>query len=63
VCAAGGRAAVIRSGDIVWTAPGELHWHGGGPVTTLLHLAVSLGQTTWAQEVTDAEYGPQETTT
>jgi quercetin dioxygenase-like cupin family protein len=63
VCAVGGDAAVIRAGDIVWAAPGELHWHGGGPVTTLHHLAVSLGQTTWAQEVTEAEYGPQEATT
>jgi quercetin dioxygenase-like cupin family protein len=57
VCADGGRSAVIRAGDIVWSPPGEQHWHGGGPVTTVLHLAVSLGKTTWLKEVTEVEYG------
>lgn len=61
ICAQGGRSHVIRAGDVVWCPPGEPHWHGGGPMTTLLHLAVSLGQTTWLQEVTEAEYGPDET--
>lgn len=56
ICAEGGHSHVIRAGDVVWCPPGEPHWHGGGPTTTLLHLAVSLGQTTWLQEVTDAEY-------
>jgi quercetin dioxygenase-like cupin family protein len=51
---------VIGVGDVVWVPPGERHWHGGGPDTTLLHLAVSLGTTTWLQEVTEEEYGPPE---
>jgi len=58
ICTEGGRSQVLTAGDVVWSAPGERHWHGGGPDTTLLHLAVSLGQTTWLQEVSDAEYGP-----
>jgi quercetin dioxygenase-like cupin family protein len=56
ICAEGGDSRIIRAGDVVWVPPGERHWHGGGPTTTLLHLAVSLGQTTWLQEVTEAEY-------
>jgi quercetin dioxygenase-like cupin family protein len=60
ICAEGGRGQVIKAGDVVWCPPGERHWHGGGPDTTLLHLAVSLGTTTWLQEVTETEYGPDE---
>jgi quercetin dioxygenase-like cupin family protein len=56
ICAEGDHSRVIRAGDVVWSPPGERHWHGGGPTTTLLHLAVSLGQTTWLQEVTETEY-------
>jgi quercetin dioxygenase-like cupin family protein len=59
ICAEGGQSAVIGAGDVVWSPPGEPHWHGGGPDTALLHLAVSLGQTTWLHEVTEAEYGPE----
>jgi quercetin dioxygenase-like cupin family protein len=57
ICSEGGSTEAIRAGDLVWVPPGEPHWHGGGPATTLLHLAVSLGKTTWLQEVTEAEYG------
>ncbi len=60
ICAESGRGQVIKAGDVVWCPPGERHWHGGGPDTTLLHLAVSLGTTTWLQEVTETEYGPDE---
>jgi quercetin dioxygenase-like cupin family protein len=60
ICAEGGSNRVIRAGDVVWVPPGERHWHGGGRATTLLHLAVSLGQTTWLQEVTEAEYARPE---
>ena len=34
----------------------ERHWHGGGPDTVLLHLAMSLGKTNWLDAVSDAEY-------
>jgi quercetin dioxygenase-like cupin family protein len=47
----------IGPGDVVWAPPGELHWHGGGPNSMLLHLAVSLGNTTWHGPVSDDEYG------
>jgi quercetin dioxygenase-like cupin family protein len=47
----------IRAGDTVWVPPGETHWHGAGPESYLVHTAISLGVTTWADPVSDAEYG------
>jgi quercetin dioxygenase-like cupin family protein len=47
----------LGAGDVVWSPAGEMHWHGGGPQTALLHLAVSLGTTTWGEPVSDADYG------
>jgi quercetin dioxygenase-like cupin family protein len=47
----------LHPGDTVWVPPGEPHWHGGGPDTYLLHLAISLGETGWRDPVTDEEYG------
>jgi quercetin dioxygenase-like cupin family protein len=46
----------IGPGDLVWAPPGELHWHGGGPDSMVLHLAISLGQTTWHGPVSDDDY-------
>jgi quercetin dioxygenase-like cupin family protein len=56
ICTAGETPRAIGSGDVIWVPPGERHWHGGGPDTMLLHLAVSLGTTSWAEPVSDAEY-------
>jgi quercetin dioxygenase-like cupin family protein len=53
----GEAAKPLDPGDIVWVPPGEVHWHGGGPDTVLVHLAVSLGRTTWLGEVSAADYG------
>jgi len=47
----------IRAGDTVWVPPGETHWHGAGPESYLVHTAISLGVTTWADPVSHAEYG------
>lgn len=57
VASEGKAAQPISPGDIVWAAPGEVHWHGGGPESMLLHLAVSLGHTSWLGPVSDADYG------
>jgi len=50
-------AQPIGPGDIVFAPPGEVHWHGGGPDSMVLHLAISLGRTTWHDPVADDEYG------
>src|ERR1700755_2725528 len=36
----GGEIREIGAGDVVWFAPGEKHWHGAGPQTTLTHIAI-----------------------
>lgn len=56
ICTRGEQPRVLRAGDIVWIPPGEAHWHGAGAQTWLSHVAVSLGETQWADPVSDAEY-------
>ena len=51
-----GSGAVLAPGDVAHIPAGERHWHGGGPDTALLHLAVSVGPTEWLDEVSDDEY-------
>ncbi|MGO1560232.1 Transcriptional regulator [Actinomycetales bacterium JB111] len=54
--AAEGEVRVIRAGDTVWCPPGERHWHGAAPDSVMIHTAISLGTTQWAEEVDDSEY-------
>lgn len=56
ICQQGGQVQVLSAGDLAWSPPGELHWHGAAPATSMLHRAISLGQTTWASHVSDDEY-------
>ncbi|MBJ2152735.1 cupin domain-containing protein [Paracoccus sp. IB05] len=57
----GGPVEEIRPGDVVWFAPGERHWHGAGPATTMTHIAlqeVKDGKVVdWLEHVSDADYG------
>jgi quercetin dioxygenase-like cupin family protein len=51
----------IEAGDIVYFAPDERHWHGAGPGTFMVHIAISPalnteGITAWMEPVTDEEY-------
>ena len=46
----------VKAGDVVFADPGEVHWHGAGAETYLLHTAISLGTTDWGAEVSAAEY-------
>jgi len=44
-------------GDVIWTPPGEQHWHGAGPDRFMAHLAIWEGDdTAWLEHVTDDEY-------
>lgn len=52
----GGESTVLEPGDVVWFAPGEDHWHGGGPDTVMTHTAISLGTTNWGDPVADSDY-------
>ena len=56
----GGPVREIRAGDVVWIPPGEKHWHGGAPTTSMVHIAMQESldgnHATWMEHVTDAEY-------
>jgi quercetin dioxygenase-like cupin family protein len=46
----------LRAGDTVWCPPGERHWHGAAPGSFMTHTAISLGTTSWAEEVSAEQY-------
>lgn len=50
----------IRQGDIVWTPPGQKHWHGASANSAMTHIAVTEqldGKTVeWMEKVSDAQY-------
>ena len=56
----GEAAEQINAGDTVWIPPGVEHWHGAGPTTGMVHLAIQEKQdnsaATWLEHVTDADY-------
>ncbi len=51
----------INAGDSVWIPPGEEHWHGAGPETGMIHLAIQEKEgdsaATWLEHVSDDDYG------
>jgi quercetin dioxygenase-like cupin family protein len=57
----GGPVRDIRPGDTVWFAPGEKHWHGAGPNSAMVHIAMQEALdgsvVAWLQPVTDEQYG------
>lgn len=50
----------IRPGDVVWFAPGEKHWHGASPTSSMTHIAVQEqldGRAVdWMEQVSDGQY-------
>jgi quercetin dioxygenase-like cupin family protein len=56
----GGPVEEIRPGDVIWFSPGEKHWHGATPTTTMSHIAIQEAlngkPVDWMEHVTDAEY-------
>jgi quercetin dioxygenase-like cupin family protein len=56
----GGKAHVIRAGDVVWIPPHEKHWHGAGPKTQMVHVAMQESldgkHIEWLERVTDEQY-------
>jgi len=53
----GEQVVTIRSGDVVFTPGGEWHWHGAAPDHFMTHLAITEGEASWGDHLTDAEYG------
>jgi len=56
----GGPIEEIRPGDVVWIAPGEKHWHGAAPSTSMTHIAIQEKQNgsagDWLEAVSDEQY-------
>jgi quercetin dioxygenase-like cupin family protein len=56
----GGAVEEIRPGDVVWFSPGEKHWHGAAPTTSVTHIAIQEkldGKVVeWLEHVTDQQY-------
>ena len=50
----------IRQGDVVWTPPGQKHWHGASANTAMTHIAITEqldGKTVeWMEKVGDPQY-------
>ena len=50
----------IRPGDVVWSPPGEKHWHGAAPTTAMTHTAIqeSLNgkNVEWLEKLSDELY-------
>ncbi len=57
----GGPIREIRAGDCVFFAPNEKHWHGAGPTTGMVHVAMQEAldgkHVEWLEHVTDEQYG------
>ncbi len=45
-----GPIQTLHAGDTVVAPPGEKHWHGAGPNTSMTHLAVTSGEVKWWDE-------------
>jgi quercetin dioxygenase-like cupin family protein len=56
----GGPIQEVRPGDVVSIPPGEKHWHGATPTTSMTHLAVHElkdGKAVdWMEKVSDEQY-------
>lgn len=56
----GGPIEEVNTGDVVWFAPGEKHWHGATPTTAMTHIAIveklEGKSADWMELVTDEQY-------
>ena len=56
----GGPVRVIRSGDTIWFAPDEKHWHGAAPQVAMTNLTIQEAldgkYVAWMEPVTDEYY-------
>jgi 4-carboxymuconolactone decarboxylase len=51
----------IRQGDVIWIPPGQKHWHGAAPNSSMAHIAITEqldGKAVeWMEKVSDTQYG------
>ena len=50
----------IRKGDVVWIPPGQKHWHGAAPNSSMAHIAIveqlDGKSVEWMEKVSDVQY-------
>jgi quercetin dioxygenase-like cupin family protein len=46
----------LQAADVVYALPGEQHWHGALPDVYLGQVNISMGSTTWFEDVTEEAY-------
>jgi quercetin dioxygenase-like cupin family protein len=55
----------IRPGDVVWSLPGQKHWHGATATTVMTHISIveqlDGKSADWMEKVSDEQYqaGPK----
>lgn len=56
----GDPAEEIRKGDVVWIPPGQKHWHGAAPNSSMANIAIveqlNGKSVEWMEKVSDAQY-------
>jgi quercetin dioxygenase-like cupin family protein len=56
----GDKVREIHPGDTIWIDPGEKHWHGAGPHTAMVHIALQEAldgeHVTWLEHVSEEQY-------
>jgi quercetin dioxygenase-like cupin family protein len=60
VQSSGGLIEKIRPGDLIWSSPGEKHWHGATATTAMTHISIveqlEGKSADWMEKVSDEEY-------
>jgi quercetin dioxygenase-like cupin family protein len=55
-----GNVREVRAGDVIWFPPNTKHWHGAGPSTGMVHIAITEVRdgkfVEWMEKVTDEQY-------
>jgi quercetin dioxygenase-like cupin family protein len=50
----------LQPGDVVWSEPGEKHWHGATPTTGMSHISIvewlDGKSADWMEKVSDEQY-------
>jgi len=50
----------IQPGDVVWSSPGEKHWHGATATSAMMHISIveqAEGKAAdWMEQVSDEQY-------
>ena len=56
----GGSVQKIRPGDVIWSSPGEKHWHGATAITAITHISIveqlEGKSADWMEKVSDEQY-------